>query len=147
VLQHQPAHVRFFLLYTSILERLSGELCDAVVDFGFWISDVGLESGSIQNLKSKIQNAQAMLEHLEHANLFLVPLDGARRWYRYHQLFADVLRACLHQERPEQVAALHSRASVWYERHGFAVEAVGHALAGRDWERAMGLIEPLSVTL
>ena len=100
---------RDFLLRTSILSRLSGALCEAVT---------GLVAG------------QAMLDTLERRNLFLVPLDDRRNWYRYHHLFADVLRARLLDEQPDLVQALHLRASAWYDRNGEPSEAIAHALAG-----------------
>lgn len=120
VLQRQPEAIRRFLLQTSILERLSGSLCDAVT---------GQEGGG------------ARLETLHHGNFFLVPLDERRHWYRYHHLFADVLRAHLGAEQPDLVATLHRRASAWYEQHGSPNDAIRHALAGEDFERAAGLIE------
>jgi LuxR family maltose regulon positive regulatory protein len=120
VLQRQPDEVRRFLLQTSILERLTGPLCDAVTDS---------------------TGGSARLTALDRANLFLVPLDDQRRWYRYHHLFADVLRARLLDERPAEVPDLHRRASDWFEADGDRPEAVGHALAARDWERAAALIE------
>ncbi len=120
VLQRQPERVRSFLLQTSILDRLNGPLCDAVT---------GQDGG------------KAMLEALDRANLFLVPLDDRRRWYRYHQLFGDVLRAHLQDERPDQVSDLHRRASEWYEQNGERPEAIRHALAAEDFDRAADLIE------
>ncbi|KAE8763917.1 LuxR C-terminal-related transcriptional regulator [Georgenia thermotolerans] len=120
VLQRQPADVRDFLLRTSILGRLSGPLCDAVT---------GTAGGA------------ARLAALERANLFLVPLDDHRRWYRYHHLFADVLHARLLAERPDDVPGLHRRASDWYERNGERAEAIRHALAGDDGGRAADLVE------
>src|SRR5919199_1550229 len=120
VLQRQPEDVRRFLLQTSILDRLTGPLCDAVT---------GQEGGS------------ARLEALERGNFFVVPLDEQRRWYRYHHLFADVLSAHLRAEQPNQVPMLHRRASEWYERHGSAADAIRHALAAEDFERAAGLVE------
>jgi len=120
VLQRQPDHVRSFLLQTSILDRLSGSLCDAVT---------GQDGG------------RAMLEALDRGNLFLVPLDDRRQWYRYHHLFADVLRARLLDEQPKRVDELHTRASDWYERNGDRHEAIGHAMAGEDFERAANLVE------
>jgi LuxR family transcriptional regulator, maltose regulon positive regulatory protein len=122
VLHQQSEQVRTFLLQTSILERLCGSLCDAVTD----------QSGS-----------QAMLEQLETSNLFLLPLDDERSWYRYHHLFAEALHFRLTQERSDLLPILHQRASVWFERHGFIPEAVDHALAGHDFERAATLIEPI----
>ena len=120
VLQRQPEAVRRFLLQTAILDRLSGPLCDAVT---------GQDGG------------KAMLAALERGNLFLVPLDDRRRWYRYHQLFADVLRAHLLDERPDDVPDLHLRASAWFEQHGEPSEAIRHALAGEDFARAADLVE------
>ena len=120
VLQRQSDHVRHFLLQTSILDRLSGPLCDAVT---------GRDGG------------KAMLEALDRGNLFLVPLDDRRQWYRYHQLFADVLQAHLLDERPEDLPDLHRRASGWYEQNGEPSEAIRHALAAEDFERAADLVE------
>ncbi|MEJ2210211.1 MAG: LuxR C-terminal-related transcriptional regulator, partial [Anaerolineae bacterium] len=85
--------------------------------------------------------ASGILEHLDRANLFIVPLDDERRWYRYHRLFSDLLRKRLGQTWPEQVPALHRRASAWHEQAGHAAEAIEHALAGRDFQRAAGLVE------
>src|SRR6478609_3275442 len=120
VLQRQPEHVRSFLLQTSILDRLSGSLCGAVT---------GQDGG------------KAKLAALERGNLFLVPLDDRRRWYRYHHLFADVLQAHLLDEQPDDVPDLHRRASDWYEHNGDRSEAIRHALAGGDFDRAASLIE------
>ena len=120
VLQRQPEHVQQFLLQTSILDRLSGPLCDAVT---------GQDSG------------KAMLAALERGNLFLVPLDDRRRWYRYHQLFADVLHARLRDEQPDDVPELHRQASGWYERNDEPSEAIRHALAAGDFGRAADLVE------
>ncbi|WP_233517572.1 LuxR C-terminal-related transcriptional regulator [Geodermatophilus marinus] len=120
VLARQPERVRTFLLQTSILARLSGPLCDAVTG-----GDGGKDT----------------LEAAERANLFLVPLDDRRRWYRYHHLFADVLQAHLRDEQPDAVAELHRRAADWHARHGDRAEAIGHALAGGDAARAAELVE------
>ena len=120
VLQRQPGPVRDFLLATSLLSRLTGPLCDAVT---------GQDGG------------RARLEALDRANLFLVPLDDQRRWYRYHHLFADVLQAHLLDERPGDVPALHLRASAWHEQHGERSEAIRHALAGGHVDRAADLVE------
>ena len=120
VLQRQPDRVQAFLLQTSILGRLSGPLCDAVTGQG---------------------GGKAMLEALDRGNLFLVPLDDRRRWYRYHHLFADVLQARLLDERPGQVPDLHRRASAWYEQNGEPPVAIGHALAAEDFGRAADLVE------
>jgi LuxR family maltose regulon positive regulatory protein len=120
VLQRQPDDVRTFLLQTAILSRLSGDLCDAVV---------GRDGGT------------AVLEALDRANLFLVPLDDRRHWYRYHHLFADVLHARLLAEQPDRVPELHRRAGAWHAQHGEPSEAIRHALAGGDAERAADLVE------
>ena len=120
VVHRQPEDVRDFLLQTSVLPRLSGSLTDAVT---------GRTDG------------RAMLETLDRDNLFLVPLDDQRRWYRYHHLFADMLRARLLDERPGEVAELHRRASAWHEQDGDTTAAVEHALAAGDVDRAAGLVE------
>ena len=120
VLRRQPESIRNFLLETSILDRLSGSLCDAVTN--------QTES------KSK-------LEQLQRGNLFLIPLDDKREWYRYHHLFADVLRMHLTAERSNQVSTLHTRASEWYEQNNLTADAIRHALAGEDLERTAKLIE------
>ncbi len=120
VLARLPAATQQFLLRTSLLDRLTGPLCDEVT---------GGSGGA------------AVLERLERENLFVVPLDAERSWYRYHHLFADVLRARLVAEQPDIVASLHSSASAWYAAHGFAADAVRHALAGGDIDSAARLIE------
>ncbi|MGD0609728.1 MAG: BTAD domain-containing putative transcriptional regulator, partial [Streptosporangiaceae bacterium] len=120
VLQRQPERVQAFLLQTSILGRLSGPLCDAVTGQG---------------------GGKAMLAALERGNLFLVPLDDRRRWYRYHRLFADVLQARLLDEQPGQVPDLHRRASAWYQQNGEPSAAISHALAAEDFGRAADLVE------
>ena len=120
VLAHQPEPVREFLLHTAVLDRLTGPLCEAVT---------GRDDGS------------HMLTTLQRANLFLVALDDQREWYRYHHLFADVLRARLLAQQPDLVPLLHQRASRWYEMHDSAEEAVRHALAARDFDRAAYLME------
>src|SRR5580704_14668127 len=120
VLQRQPDRVQAFLLQTCILARLSGPLCDAVTGQG---------------------GGKAMLEALDRGNLFLVPLDDRRQWYRYHHLFADVLQARLLDEQPGLVPDLHRRASAWYERSGEQSVAIGHSLAAGDFGQAADLVE------
>jgi len=129
VLGQQPESIQNFLLRTSILDRFCGPLCDAV-------------------LMDPSASGQATLEYLEHTNLFIVPLDNERRWYRYHHLFADLLRQRLPQsiasspaEAQSQVNALHLRASLWYEDHGLEIEAFHHAVAAHDVEHAARLVE------
>jgi len=120
VLARQPDAIRAFLLETSILERLSGPLCDAVT---------GRDDG------------QALLEEIERANLFLVPLDEVRGWWRYHHLFADLLQARLRRERPERIPGLHRAAAAWSDQHGLVDEAIRHTLAADEVDGAAGLLE------
>ena len=120
VLGHQPDDVRTFLLHTALLERLTGPLCDALT---------GRTDGS------------HMLEHLERANLFVVPLDDRRQWYRYHHLFADCLRARMLTDERGQMRTLHHAASGWYKQHDLFEDAIRHALAAGDHDRAGLLME------
>ena len=120
VLQRQPEHVRSFLLQTSILDRLNGPLCDAV---------------------TRLKDGRGTLKTLERGNLFVVPLDDQRQWYRYHHLFADVLHTHLLEAQPDQVSTLHQRASAWYEQNSQPSEAVRHALAAENYERVAGIAE------
>lgn len=123
VLQLQSEKVQNFLLCTSILDRLCGPLCDAVL----------LDPSAFE---------QDTLEHLERANLFIIPLDNERRWYRYHHLFGSLLCQRLHKSlTPEEIARYHIRASEWYEKNGDAVEAFHHAIAAGDFNRAAMLAE------
>ena len=120
VLAHLTEPERRFLLQTSILDRMSADLCEVVTG----------------------QPASGrMLERLERANLFVVALDDQRHWYRYHHLFAEVLRVHLHAEHPDQVGVLDRRASDWFAANGLYPEAVGHALSAQDWHRAAELLE------
>jgi LuxR family maltose regulon positive regulatory protein len=125
VLKLQPKKVSDFLLQTSILDRLSGPLCEAVVD----ADNAGL------------MNGQTMLESLEEMNLFTIPLDDERHWYRYHHLFSDVLRKRLEHQSRQLLPELHRRASQWYEKNGFISESIQQAIASGDQERAAKLIE------
>ena len=120
VLERLPEHQREFLLDTSILDGLTGPLCDALT---------GRNDG------------QVMLERVESENLFVVALDDERRWYRYHHLFADFLRGRLRRESPERMSGLHLRASGWYEDNGLVAEAIEHALSASDHDLAARLIE------
>jgi len=138
VLHRQSPYIQNFLMQTSILDRLCGSLCNAVVA-GQGISPKAPDLGS-----------QRILENLENAGLFIIPLDHRRCWYRYHHLFADLLRSRLQAsfELPFAVegdktgiAALHLRASAWFEEEGLIVEAMDHAIAATDYERAANLIE------
>jgi ATP/maltotriose-dependent transcriptional regulator MalT len=120
VLDRQPEPVRAFLLETSVLDRLSGDLCDAVTGRG---------------------GSQRLLEAIERANLFLSPLDEVRGWWRYHPLFADLLRARLGQDQPERLPVLHRAAAAWCKQRGLADDAVRHALAAGDADWAARLVE------
>ena len=144
VLQRQPEGLQTFLLHTAILDRLTGPLCDAVVgEIEDWRSKIG---NRVQSPISNLQS-QAILEYLESSNLFIVPLDSERRWYRYHHLFADLLRKRLRQAHPDLVPTLHGRASLWYEQNGLVAAAIDHALAAGDLDRAAHLIDELAETL
>jgi len=120
VLYQQTESVQTFLVQTAILERLNGSLCDALTGY---------------------EDSQQTLELLERSNLFIIPLDNSRQWYRYHHLFADVLRARLMVEQPDQVPALHLRASEWFEQKGSTPDALHHAFAAEDFELAAGIAE------
>jgi len=120
VLEQQPENVQTFLLQTAVLNRLTGSLCDALTGQG---------------------DGQSTLEYLEHANLFIVPQDNERHWYRYHHLFAELLRQRLRQTQPDWVPMLLQLASVWYEENGFIDEAIEYALLAEEFERAAYLIE------
>ncbi|MBN1180304.1 MAG: tetratricopeptide repeat protein [Anaerolineae bacterium] len=119
VFHRQPDDVQTFLLHTAILDRLTSPLCDAVTGRS---------------------DSRAMLEQIERSNLFVAPLDNERRWYRYHRLFADLLRKRLHQHDPDLPATLHRRASDWYAQNGHLPAAVDHALAAQDVTRAAALV-------
>ena len=125
VLKLQPERVRMFVLQTSILSSMCGSLCDAVVEPG----DAGLENG------------QAMLEALEAMNLFVIPLDDRRQWYRYHHLFADVVNLRLKHLFPQKLPELHRRASQWYEQNAMISEATHHAIMAGNQARAAQLVE------
>ena len=125
VLQRQPPAIREFLLATSILDRLSGELCEAL-----FAPPEALDAPAVQTL-----------EDLERGGLFLQPLDDSRRWYRYHALFRDFLRARLRRDEPTREAVLHQRAAAWFAAHRMPVEAVEHLLAAGDPNAAVVLIE------
>ncbi len=119
VLDGQPTRLRTFLLRTSVLERLSGPLCDAML---------------------QTSASGALLERIERANMFLVPLDSSRRWYRYHHLFGELLRNELARTEPDLVPVLHQRAALWFQAEGFLDSAVRHLVAGRDFAGSAELI-------
>ncbi len=135
VLRQQTEIVQSFLLRTSILERMCGPLCEAV-------------------LCTPAGSGQEILEYLERANLFIIPLDDERRWYRYHHLFADLLQQRLQKSVASSkkvegmgVAELHGRASLWFEDHGLDIEAFQHAAAAGEIDRAVRLIEGKEIPL
>lgn len=126
VLQQQPPAVQRFLQQTAILTRLCGDLCDRVMDD---------------------KDSQSQLEALHRANLFLIPLDHERRWYRYHHLFAEMLQKWLRQQAGASVPTLHRRACTWYEEQGLLLDAIHHALAAGDQEHAASLLERMTDAL
>lgn len=123
VFNRQPEGTLDFLLQTAILDRLCGPLCDQV---------------------TRQPGSQILLEKIERSNLFLIPLDEERRWYRFHHLFADVLRNRLQHSRPDSIGELHRRASAWYEQNGLPTEAVSHALSAQEFGRAAELLEKIA---
>jgi LuxR family maltose regulon positive regulatory protein len=136
VLQRQPQDVQAFLLQTSILERLNAALCESIVG--------RLERYDVPTFRP----ANDILRHIEHANLFLIPMDDEGRWYRYHHLFADLLQVRLQQVLPgEEIAALHRRAAAWFEQAGMTAEAIEHARAAADYARVVRLVEKAALPL
>lgn len=126
ILDRQPETIQQFLLQTSILERLNADLCDTVTGMA---------------------ESRAVLEYLERHHFFVIALDDKRQWYRYHRLFADFLNHRLQLKYPERVKALHQRASLWFERNGLQSEAISHALAAQDNERAAELVQSIAELL
>lgn len=126
ILDRQPEAMQQFLLQTSILERLNADLCDTV-------------TGTVES--------RSVLDFLERHHFFVVALDDQRQWYRYHRLFADFLQHRLGLKYPNRVKALHQRASLWFERNGLQSEAIGHALAAEDHERAAELVQGIAELL
>jgi len=138
VLNQQTEEIQNFLIYTSVLDRLTGSLCDAV-RFGHAESPDTSTGAAPPNQK----NGQAILEKLDRANLFVIPLDSERRWYRYHHLFGDLLRQRLRQIDPQKTPVLHARASIWYQENSFMDQAVEHAFSAADFERCAALMADL----
>lgn len=136
VLMYQPQALQGFLLQTSILERMCGALCDAIMDAGDW----RLEGEGAPSSMAPV-TGQETLHQLESGNLFVVPLNDERTWYRYHGLFSDLLRARLQEGAPGRVPELHRRAAAWYEANELPAEAVHHALASGDSSLAASTIE------
>jgi LuxR family maltose regulon positive regulatory protein len=123
VLEGQPEDIQNFLLQTSIIAKFNALLCNAI---------------------TKTQNSQEILEQFERGNLFILPLDNERVWYRYHQLFADLLQKRLEQEQPENVPELHDRASRWFEDRGLIGDAIQHSLTSRNYDRAAELVDQVT---
>ncbi|MFC2029201.1 LuxR C-terminal-related transcriptional regulator [Chloroflexota bacterium] len=134
VLAQRPQGTQDFLLRTSILDRMTGPLCDAV------------RLGSVE-LPTSQESGQETLERLDQANLFVVPLDSQRRWYRYHHLFADLLRHRLRAKHPDLIPELYQRASAWYETEDEIEAAIRYALRAKDDERAARLLDAVATTL
>jgi len=128
VLRHQPEPIYRFLLRTSVLERMCDSLCDALTD-------------QAAEDEKTLTSSRQILEHLQCANLFVVPLDDERRWYRYHRLFAELLRARLQEVAPDQAPGLHRRAATWYDQNALPAQAVHHALEIPDFDLAADVIE------
>jgi LuxR family transcriptional regulator, maltose regulon positive regulatory protein len=139
VLSNQSPEIQRFLLHTSILERLAAPLCDALLA-GSERPEPG-DKDDEQSLSPSLHHSAFILEYLERANLFLVALDDGRVWYRYHHLFADLLRVRLHQTQPDLVPILHIRASAWLVQKGYIVQAIQHLFAAEEMDRAADLIE------
>lgn len=126
ILDRQPEAIQQFLMQTSILERLNANLCDTLIG---------------------ASESRVVLDHLERNHFFVVALDDKRQWYRYHRLFADFLHHRLRLKYPDQVNELHQRASHWFEQNGLQSEAIGHALAAQDYERAAELVQSMAELL
>lgn len=150
VVNRQPEEVQSFLLATSILERMCAPLCDAILGHRGW------QSGALHGIEDSTapipyilipSNSQPVLEYLEHANLFLLPLDDEQQWYRYHHLFRDFLQARLNKFQPERTIALQRAACEWLAAHGSLREAASHAFQTHDWENTAAFVEQHSFTL
>lgn len=142
VLKRQPEFIQTFLLKTSILDQMCGSLCDAVV--GEYEKKEGKNSDKEESAAypiSSISSNQQILEFLERANLFIIPLDNNREWYRYHHLFAELLRSRLREACLERIPEFHRRAALWYEQGGMINQAVSHLLAAQDYILTAELIE------
>ena len=120
ILEHQPYEVEKFLLKTSVVQKMDASLCNALTG---------------------CENSQEILEYLEQLNLFIIPLDNQRCWYRYHHYFAKILQALLQKKEPQTFFQLHRKASSWFKNNGYLVEAIYHALEGKDYEGAAVLVE------
>jgi len=138
-LSRQPSEIQSFLLQTSILERLNDSLCDYVLNTR--LKDQPAEVRNQVAFSIITTERKIRLEKLENLGLFIVPLDDERIWYRYHHLFADLLRTRLQSASPGLIPELHQRASIWFERHGEVEASINHSLAAEDWDSANRLID------
>ncbi|GEM_PF-30366 len=137
-LNRQSFEIKAFLLQTSILERLCDPLCEAVI-----VQESKQELGStspILEYSAYQGREKSILKELEQSNLFIIPLDDNRTWYRYHHLFSDLLRIRLEQTSPELIPTLHKRASNWFEANGWVEESINHAITAKDWQNACRLV-------
>lgn len=125
ILDKQPVEIQRFLLYTSVLDQLCAPLCDALLQ---------------DDRSHSLGSAAGILEELDHSNLFIIPIDHDHFWYRYHPLFAELLRGHLQKQDPARLSYLHSLASSWYEQQGMISDAIRHSFAIQDWERSVRLI-------
>ena len=126
ILAQQSPEVHRFLIFSSILDQLTASLCDALLE------------GETESSPSR--PSSVILEELEHANLFIIPLDHEQQWYRYHPLFSELLRGYLRQNNPDLIPILHNRASIWLEEHGLIPEAIRHLFLACDWEGVIRLV-------
>jgi LuxR family maltose regulon positive regulatory protein len=133
ILSRQPPEIQNFLLKTSILERMNASLCEELTGGQIRLPGMAAQAGGSGG-------AQAILEFLDRANLFIIPLDNRRTWYRYHRLFADLLQVQLRQKDPASLIALHRQAADWFATHGLPAEAFQHAVQSGDLEKAAGLL-------
>ncbi len=141
VLATQPPEIQRFLLYTSVLERLTAPLCDDLLAIERSDAPNSSESQPVSSLP-EFPSSSSILEYLDRKNLFLVALDDEHLWFRYHHLFTDLLRVHLHRTRPDLVPGLHVQASQWFEQKGLVPEAIQHLFAANELGRAADLIEP-----
>jgi LuxR family maltose regulon positive regulatory protein len=144
IFQHQSTQVQAFLLNTSVLTRLCAPLCDALLGYAEQVREPGLSISQPRSPPPQPLSSQSILEYLERSNLFIIPLDHERNWYRYHHLFAELLQHQLRLLDKPSERSLHQRASQWYQAHGFLADAIHHALAASDWDRAGVLIQETS---
>jgi LuxR family transcriptional regulator, maltose regulon positive regulatory protein len=140
VLSLQTTEMQNFLKYTSILDRLSASLCDSVMGFSPNINSQDSDENLQKSVDEKYKST-SILNYLEHENLFVIPLDEERIWYRYHHLFSDLLKSRLGQGHLDLVHQLHMRAEEWFEHHGMITEAFNHLLAAQEYDRAAQLVE------